>query len=357
MFAANRSGPDRRIEDTERAHPATKTKVGEMNTVPARKTFARRLRWVVAAVALVGVGVGSGSAVYLGSGRGLPAIEPLRQQNPMYTSFMRWRSGTSGDPGERENPFGGNPYDIEWLALDSISPTLVCSVVKSEDTTFFEHDGFVWEAMFWAAVRYARGGFGGGSTITQQLAKNLFLGPQVTLRRKFREARITWQIERTLSKRRILEIYLNVVEWGEGVWGVSAASRHYFGKSPAKLDAFEALFLTSLLPGPLEPLTGWNLERFEVSNRKVLDRIYLSGIVSGPEWSETRSRLKLLHTSLGEGRSASAALAPSASALEAPRPPVRYRQDPLPLSAAVAQGCGRERELAEEARRRAVAEG
>lgn len=129
-----------------------------------------------------------GAATYVAYDARTPDIEPLLDRNPTNTSFMRWRSGhVSSD-------LFGDPFDIAWLDIDSISPILACSVIKSEDNTFFEHDGLLWAKMPKAAVRNLLGGFGGGSTISQQLAKNLFLSADVDVGRKFRRrsSRCTW---------------------------------------------------------------------------------------------------------------------------------------------------------------------
>lgn len=287
-----------------------------------------------------------GAAIYVAYDARVPDIEPLLHGNPTNTSFMRWRSG-NGSSGLLENP-----SDIEWMEIDSISPILVCSVLKAEDTTFFEHDGLIWAEMAKAAVRHLRGQFGGGSTISQQLAKNLFLSADVELGRKFREVFITMHLERTLSKKRILEIYLNVIEWGDGVWGIAAASRHYFDKSPAELNTFESVVLTSLIPAPLEPFTGWNLPRFRSSNLRVLDRIYYAGLISGREWREARARLKTVNQGVTDGRPLIDFLDVRLPVPEVPLAPIRYKREALPLSSALDEGCGRVRERAESNMRR-----
>jgi monofunctional biosynthetic peptidoglycan transglycosylase len=127
-------------------------------------------------------------------------------------------------------------------------------VIVAEDASFYQHDGFDWEGIREAAARNIETGrlARGGSTITQQLAKNLYLSTDKNLLRKVNEAWITWSLERHLTKKRILEIYLNVVEWGDGIYGAEAAARHHFGKHAANLTLSEATLLAAILPAPLK---------------------------------------------------------------------------------------------------------
>ena len=140
----------------------------------------------------------------------------------------------------------------EWRPLSKISPYLQRAVVGAEDDLFYEHPGYDINAMKRAyeynlrKKRFARG----ASTITMQVARNLYLSPDKTILRKLRELIIALKLERELSKDRILEIYLNIVEWGNGIYGAEAAARHYFGKSARDLTAHEAAYLASILPRP-----------------------------------------------------------------------------------------------------------
>jgi monofunctional biosynthetic peptidoglycan transglycosylase len=128
------------------------------------------------------------------------------------------------------------------------------AVLIAEDDKFWQHEGFDLEAMQKAIEKDIKLGKlkYGGSTISQQLAKNLFLSPSKNPLRKVKEAILTWRIENNLSKRRILELYLNVAEWGDGIFGIEAASRHYYGKSAAELTPMEAARLVVVLPNPLK---------------------------------------------------------------------------------------------------------
>lgn len=161
------------------------------------------------------------------------------------------------------------PWRQEWAPLAGISNNLQRAVIASEDDVFATHKGIRWDAVENAWDKNAKAQARadrqaskrpdkpapqakvvGGSTLTQQLAKNLFLSGERTLLRKAQEAAITWMLETCLSKRRILEIYLNSVEWGEGVFGAEAAAQHYFRKSASQLSAWEAARLAVMLPRP-----------------------------------------------------------------------------------------------------------
>jgi len=175
-----------------------------------------------------------------------PDVSRLRTQNPRKTSFMEYR--------EREWRAQGKKVVVrkQWVPLARISPFLVKAVIIAEDDKFWRHDGFDLEGMQKAIEKDISQGKwkAGGSTISQQLAKNLYLNPSRSLVRKLKEAILTWRIERALSKKRILEIYLNVAEWGEGVFGAQAAARRHFGKDAVSLGPLEAARLAAVLPNP-----------------------------------------------------------------------------------------------------------
>jgi len=140
----------------------------------------------------------------------------------------------------------------QWVPYESISIQLKRAVVAAEDAKFIEHEGFDWEAIQKAMEKNERKGrvVAGASTISQQLAKNLFLSGARSWPRKAQEAVITAMLEHAMSKRRILELYLNFAEWGEGIFGAEAAARHHFGVSAAALSAQQAAFLAAILPSP-----------------------------------------------------------------------------------------------------------
>ncbi|HKX38241.1 MAG TPA: monofunctional biosynthetic peptidoglycan transglycosylase [Burkholderiales bacterium] len=149
-----------------------------------------------------------------------------------------------------ENPRAKLRY--QWVPYERISEHLKRAVVAAEDARFLDHEGFDWEAIQKAMQKNEKRGkvVAGASTISQQLAKNLFLSGSRSWPRKAQEAIITWMMERTLSKRRILELYLNLAEWGEGVFGAEAAARHHFGIPAAALTADQAAYLAAILPSP-----------------------------------------------------------------------------------------------------------
>lgn len=139
-----------------------------------------------------------------------------------------------------------------WVPYERISVHLKSAVIAAEDDKFVDHEGFDWEGMQKALEKNQRKGkvVAGGSTISQQLAKNLFLSPSKTPWRKVQEAVITLMLEAVWDKRRILEVYLNVVEWGEGVFGAEAAAQRYYGVSAAQLSNEQAARLAVMLPAP-----------------------------------------------------------------------------------------------------------
>lgn len=144
------------------------------------------------------------------------------------------------------------PIQHQWQDYDQISEHFKHAVVAAEDGKFLQHKGFDWEGMQFALERNKDQGkvVAGGSTISQQLAKNLFLFNKRSFVRKGQEAVATWMMERMWSKQRILEVYLNSVEFGENIYGVEAATQHYFGKSSRSLTREQAAFLAAILPNP-----------------------------------------------------------------------------------------------------------
>jgi monofunctional glycosyltransferase len=166
--------------------------------------------------------------------------------DPGQTSFMERRL----DEMRARNPKAR--LDQRWVEYKRISPHLKRAVVAAEDAKFVDHEGFDWEGIQRALERNQKRGkvVAGGSTISQQLAKNLFLSGERSVVRKGQEALITIMLEAIMEKRRILEIYLNVAEWGEGIFGAEAAARHYYRTSAAQLSADQAAHLAAMLPRP-----------------------------------------------------------------------------------------------------------
>ncbi len=168
------------------------------------------------------------------------------EHNPRSTSFMDRRLEALRD----QEP-GANLKQV-WVPYGRIAQNLKLAVIAAEDTAFVEHEGFDWKGIEKAFEKNQKKGkvVAGGSTITQQLAKNLFLSGERSYVRKAQEAVITWMLEERMDKDRILEIYLNVVEWGNGVFGAEAAARHYFGVPAAQLSREQAARLAAMLPNP-----------------------------------------------------------------------------------------------------------
>jgi monofunctional glycosyltransferase len=176
----------------------------------------------------------------------LPTVSLLKQHNPKTSALMELRAEEYRQKKIRA------PRRQVWVAYDAISDHLKKAILVNEDAAFFSHKGVDLEELKaalkkdWETMSFNRG----GSTITMQLAKNLYLNPSKNPLRKIKEIVIAWQLEQTLTKPRIFEIYLNIVEWGRNVYGAEAAARFYFEKSAADLDPIEAATLAALLPSP-----------------------------------------------------------------------------------------------------------
>jgi monofunctional biosynthetic peptidoglycan transglycosylase len=211
----------------------------------------------------------------------MPDVSKLKKQNPKKTAFMEYREKEWKEKGKKLKV-----YQI-CVPLSNISPYLIKAVLIAEDDSFWRHEGFDYEAIEKAIERDLkdkRFRFG-GSTISQQLARNLYLSPEKNLLRKMREAFITWRMEKVLSKRRILELYLNTVEWGEGIFGVEAASRHYFGKPSSELTPQEAARLATVLPSPRRYNPVGDQPYVLARSNAILDIMIQRGIVV-PDYEE-----------------------------------------------------------------------
>jgi len=210
----------------------------------------------------------------------LPDVTALKQKNPKATALMELRDAEYQKKGIR-----GGRQQI-WVSYGAISEHLKKTVLVSEDAAFFSHKGVDMNELKaalkkdWETMSFNRG----GSTITMQLAKNLYLSPSKNPLRKMKEIVITQQLELALSKRRIFEIYLNVVEWGRNIYGVEAAARHYFGKSAAAIDPLESATLAALLPSPRS-----SRDRSILSRRNlILGRLASVGYLSNDEYQRAK---------------------------------------------------------------------
>jgi monofunctional biosynthetic peptidoglycan transglycosylase len=209
----------------------------------------------------------------------LPDVRPLVTSNPTTTAFIELRADEARDKGQK-------PRRVQrWVAYSHLSPDLKRAVLVAEDDAFFQHEGVdlaqLQESLEidWAKGKFTRG----ASTITQQLAKNLYLSPSKNPLRKLRELIIARRLEAELKKARILELYLNVIEWGDGVYGAEAAAQTYFRSPAAELDPNEAALLAGAIINPriLNPArpTGRLLRRQQLILRRM-------GLVSPPTGSD-----------------------------------------------------------------------
>jgi len=177
-----------------------------------------------------------------------------------------------------------------WAPLSRVSPYVMKAVIIAEDDKFWSHEGFDFEAMQKALEKdIKKKKFkAGGSTISQQLAKNLYLSPSKNPIRKLKEAILTWRLERNLSKRRIMELYLNVAEWGDGIYGIEAAARKHYGKSAAGLTAREAAVLAAVIPNPRRYRTDGTSRYVGNQSERIYQIMVRRGIVI-PEYDDVIS--------------------------------------------------------------------
>jgi len=209
-----------------------------------------------------------------------PDVSDLKQIRPLSTAFMEYREDQWAEDNLDKH------VDYRWVNFSQISPNVIKAVLIAEDDGFWNHDGFDVKGMEQAVERsLKKGTVAGGSTISQQLSKNLYLSPSKNPVRKIKEAIITWRIEGTLSKRRILEIYLNVAEWGNGIFGIEAAARHYYGKSAKNLSAREASRLAAVLPNPIKYNPIGN-QKYVKNRAKIIYKIMKRRGVVIPEYKE-----------------------------------------------------------------------
>ena len=199
----------------------------------------------------------------------LPDVRPLARRWPQTTAFMERRKVELARRGESGR--------LEWtpVPISRIAPALLRAVVVAEDSRFWQHDGIDWGAVREAAEEDWQKGelHHGASTITQQLAKNLYLSPSRTPWRKLREWAIARRLEKELSKKRILELYVNVIEFGRRTYGAEAASRRYFGKPAAALSDSEAATLAAIIPSPRIYDPARHPRRVELRARRILRRM------------------------------------------------------------------------------------
>jgi monofunctional biosynthetic peptidoglycan transglycosylase len=201
-------------------------------------------------------------------------VRDLKTKNPIETAFMKAAAEHAKEEGK---PFHKIQY---WVPLKSIPQDAVDAVVVAEDGTFWQNEGFDWYEFResveknWEEGKAARG----ASTITQQLVKNLYLSSSKNPLRKLKEWALTWYMSRQISKPRIIELYLNVIEWGNGVYGIEAASRVYFGKPAAALSREECARLAATIPSPLRHRADMDTKYVLRRSQIILERMNARGM-------------------------------------------------------------------------------
>src|SRR5512143_329377 len=211
----------------------------------------------------------------------LPSVAPLKDPRKSYVVVVK-------DWNRKSRPFVLGPKNRRWTPIRAIPSSMKKAVVAAEDGNFYSHEGVDYDAMKAALKtdiekrRFARG----GSTITQQLAKNVFLSREKTINRKVKEVVLAWRIDDNLSKSRILELYLNVVELGPMVFGVGHASQYYFGKPPSALTIRESAFLVAMLPGPRVYDPYRKMGRVMRRSNRILRNMFAARMITEDEFRE-----------------------------------------------------------------------
>ena len=231
-------------------------------------------------IALVAVGLIVAYAGWIGvSLLFLPSVAPLA--NPRTSVVI-----TVKDWNRKDHPFVLGPRNRFWTPVSAVPACLKKAVIAAEDANFYAHEGVDYEAIKEAIkTDLQKGKFvRGGSTITQQVAKNVFLSREKTISRKIKELVLARRLDDKLSKSRILELYLNVVELGPMVYGVGRASQYYFGKPPSALSVRESAFLASMLPGPKMYDPYRKLNRVVRRSDRILRRMFAAKMITGEEY-------------------------------------------------------------------------
>jgi penicillin-binding protein 1A len=244
-------------------------------------------------VAFTGLLIALSVWLLIGLARGVPDAAAIQQIGNMQQSTAVF---------DAQDTLAFTIYEEQRIAvpLEQISPNLQKAIVAIEDQRFYEHHGFDVVRIAgaaWANVRHARA-VQGGSTITQQLARQSFLSPEKTLRRKFQELIVAARIEQQFSKRRILELYLNKVYFGDGLYGAEAASRGYFGKHASELTVPEAALLAGLVKSPSAYAPTEHRDRAVARRNLVLQAMLESGAIDRPAWQNARASKLALHDTL-----------------------------------------------------------
>lgn len=252
-----------------------------------KRNFALRLllflfKWTIIPLLLATAGV---VVLYFAVRNDLPDLSPLQTFSPMATTKLYDRTGALIAQYQ-------DPHIRVWAPIESVSKDAINAVTSAEDPNFYKHTGVDLQAI-WEAIKidiqnmaYVRG----ASTLTQQLMKNLLLTREKTLTRKMKEVLLATKVETMLNKRQILEQYLNQVEWGDGIYGIEAASRYYFGKPAEKLQMHEGALLAGMLPNPKYFSPYVRLQRLRVRQKIILKLMWQNHHISKPEYLEAVDR-------------------------------------------------------------------
>jgi monofunctional biosynthetic peptidoglycan transglycosylase len=257
-----------------------------------KKVLKKTGKWIKRGAAILCAGFLASILVYFF----YPDVTRLKMQNPKTTAFMEQRKGEWEEKGKKIK------IKHRWVPLSRVSPYVTKAVIIAEDDKFWSHEGFDFEAIQKAIEKdLKKKRFkAGGSTISQQLSKNLYLSPSKNPVRKLKEAILTWRLEKALSKRRIIELYVNLVEWGEGIFGIEAASQHYFKKSAVSLSAYEAARLAAVLPNPRR-FNAAGDSRYVQKKADLIYRIMIRRGIVIPEYDEIMSQPDDMITEESEG--------------------------------------------------------
>lgn len=214
-----------------------------------------------------------------------PLVAALADSVPERTAYMALRAA-SGVP----------PQHRRWVPLDSLPTAVVCAVVSAEDANFFRSGAVDWRRQRELLGRMLHGDFSrGASGITQQLARNLYLGPARTPRRKMREYLLAFQLDQALPKERQLELYVNLAEWGDGVWGIASGSERLFGKAPRELTPTEAVLLPMVLPAPSRGLAfPLGVRQRRARGEGLAKALWRQAIFDDLTWTATAARVRRL---------------------------------------------------------------
>lgn len=234
----------------------------------------RKLR-VFVYVVLIAIALDVGSCLFY------PFVWTLKKENPSSWAMLEYREDQWRSAGRHVL------VRRQWVPLSRISPYVTKAVLIAEDDKFWAHGGFDFEAMQKALEKdVKKKSFrAGGSTVSQQLAKNLYLSPSKDPIRKLKEAILTWRMEHNLRKRRILELYLNVAEWGQGIFGIEAAARYYYGVPASALGPEQAARLAAVLPNPIR-FSPVNPSRYVLRRSAIIYSIMVRRGIVMPEFEE-----------------------------------------------------------------------